>query len=75
MPKTMNPKNIIAACRLHFYGDELQDIAVLLDVAPSTLTRWKKTKIWIDYEAKLIDEWHQQQQENANTSSEQRTIK
>lgn len=67
MPKSMNPKKIIAACRLHFYGDELKDIAVLMEVAPSTLTRWKKTKIWIDYEAKLIDEWHQRQQEKEKT--------
>ncbi len=56
MPKSLNPKKICQACRLHFHGDELQDIAVLLDVAPTTLTRWKKTKIWKDFEAKLIDD-------------------
>ena len=69
MPKRLNPKLICQACRLHFYGDELQDIAVLIDVAPSTLTRWRKTQIWQDYEAKLIDEWHQRQQENENTQT------
>ena len=60
MPKGLNPKKICQACRLHFHGDELKDIAVRLDVAPSTLTRWKKTQIWHDFEAKLIDEWHQE---------------
>ena len=67
MPKRLNPKLICQACRLNFYGDELKDIAVLIDVAPSTLTRWRKTQIWQDYEAKLIEEWHQRQQENENT--------
>ena len=65
MPKSLNPKKICEACRLHFYGDSLTDIAVLLGVAQTTLTRWKKTDIWKDFEAKLIDEWHQQQHENA----------
>ena len=66
MPKSLNPKKIIEACRLHFYGDELKDIAVLMDVSPGTLTRWKKTDIWKDFEAKLIDEWNQQQNEAEN---------
>lgn len=67
MPKRLNPKKIIQACRLHFYGDSLTDIAVLLEVAKTTLSRWRKTEIWQDYEAKLIEEWHQRQQENENT--------
>lgn len=66
MPKRLNPKKIIQACRLHFNGDSLTDIAVLLDVAKTTLSRWRKTQIWIDYEAKLIDEWEQRQHENEN---------
>lgn len=65
MPRSLNPKKICQACRLHFHGETLTDIAILIDVAPSTLTRWKKTKIWKDFEAKLIDEWHQQTNENA----------
>ena len=60
MPKSLNPKKICEACRLHFYGDSLTDIAVLLGVAQTTLTRWKKTQIWKNFEDKLIDEWHQQ---------------
>ena len=64
MPKRLNPKRICHACLLHFRGDSLTDISVRLDVAPNTLSRWRKTQIWQDYEAKLIDEWHQRQQEN-----------
>lgn len=67
MPKRLNPKLICHACRLHFYGDTLTDIAVLLDINPCTLSRWRKTDIWIDYEAKLLEEWHQAQQEDTNT--------
>ena len=67
MPKSLNPKKICQACRLHFYGDELKDIAILLDVAQTTLTRWKKTHIWKDFEAKLIEEWHQETKADAKT--------
>ena len=68
MPKRLNPKRICQACLLHFRGDSLTDIAVLLDVNPATLSRWRKTDIWQDYEAKLIDEWHQQQHADTHTS-------
>lgn len=68
MPRVLPTKKICEACRLHFYGETFQDIAILLDINHCTLTRWRKTDIWQNYEAKLLDEWHQQQQENANTS-------
>ena len=62
MPKRLHPQRICHACRLHFHGDSLTDIAVLLDSAPTTLTRWKKTQISKDFEvSKLIDEWKPQQ--------------
>ena len=61
MPKRLNPKKICLACLLHWRGEPLKNIARKLSVAPNTLTRWRKTQIWKDYEAKLIDEWHQQQ--------------
>ena len=67
MPRVLPTKKIIEACRLHFYGDTLTDIAILLDVCIHTLSRWRKTNIWKDFEAKLIDEWKpQQQHENKN---------
>ena len=60
MPRVLQTKKICEACRLHFYGETFQDIAILLDINHCTLTRWRKTNIWKDFEAKLIDEWHQQ---------------
>ncbi|MCG9132759.1 hypothetical protein J5I95_13860 [Candidatus Poribacteria bacterium] len=30
------------------------------------ITNWRKTQIWKDFEAKLIDQWHQRQDENEN---------
>ena len=59
MPKDMNPKLIRHACRLHFDGDLLGDIAILLDVNPNTLSKWRKTQIWQDYYAELLAEWEQ----------------
>ena len=57
----LNENKIRQACLLHWNGDLLKDIAILLDVNPNTLTRWRKTKIWQDYEAKLLDECEQAQ--------------
>ena len=70
MARPLNPKLISQACLLHFNGDSFKDIAVRLDVHPNTLTRWRKTQIWQDYEAKLLEEWHQQQHENTNHQTE-----
>ena len=55
----LNPQKIREACRLHFYGDLLKDIAILMDINPNTLTRWRKTDIWIDYEAELLEQYEQ----------------
>lgn len=63
MPRVKNQKKIIEACRLHFKGETFGDIAILMDVNPATLSRWRKTQIWKDYEAKLIEEWEDQQKQ------------
>ena len=57
MPKDLNPKLIRTACRLHFNGDLLGDIAILLDVNPNTLSKWRKTQIWKDYYAELLEQY------------------
>lgn len=67
MPKHLNPKLIHQACFLHFNGDLLKDIAVLLDINRCTLSKWRKTDIWLQYEAKLLEELHQENKENAQT--------
>ena len=64
MPRVLPTKKICQACRLHFNGDTLTDIAILLEVDRCTLTNWRKTGIWQSYEAKLIEEWHQREYEN-----------
>ena len=51
-------KKIIEACRLHFYGDLLLgEIAILLDVNPNTLSKWRQTQIWKDYYAELLEQY------------------
>ena len=69
MPRVLPTQKICHACRLHFYGESLTDIAILLDVTPNTLSNWRKTDIWKDFEAKLIDEWHQETKADAQTQS------
>lgn len=61
MPIPLNPKKIRQACRLHFNGDTFQEIAILMDINPNTLTRWRKTDIWKDYEAELLEQYEQAQ--------------
>ena len=61
MPKRLNPKKIRHACRLHFNGESLGDIAILLDVNRCTLTKWRKTDIWQDYYAQLLEQYEQAQ--------------
>ena len=65
MPIPLNPKKIRHACRLHFNGDSFQEIAILMDINPCTLTRWRKTQIWQDYYAQLLEEYEQAEAENA----------
>ena len=60
MPRHLNRKKICEACRLNFQGEPVANIAILLDVKPNTIGRWRKTQIWKDFEDKLVDEWHQQ---------------
>ncbi|MYK22518.1 hypothetical protein F4054_09665 [Candidatus Poribacteria bacterium] len=69
MPRVLPTKKICHACRLHFNGETLTDIAILLEVSIHTLSRWRKTQIWNDFEAKLIDEWHQETKQNESTEN------
>ena len=57
MPKRRNPKLIRQACRLHFNGDLLKDIAVMMDINRCTISQWRKTDIWINYEAELLEQY------------------
>ena len=66
MPRVLPTKKVCEACRLHFYGETLTDIAIYLDVNRCTLTYWRKTQIWKDFEAKLLDEWHQETKSTEN---------
>ena len=68
MPKRLNPKRIHQACLLHFKGETLTDIAQTLEVNPATLSRWRTTEIWQNYEAKLLDEWHEETKANENAA-------
>ena len=59
MPKRLNPKRIHQACLLHFRGKTLTDIAIFLEINPATLSRWRKTQIWKDYYAELLEQYEQ----------------
>ena len=69
LARPLNPKLICQACLLHFNGDLFKDIAILLDVHPNTLTKWRKTQIWKDFEAQLIAELPKEMGANAKTEN------
>ncbi len=49
------PKLIIQACILDFEGTPYEQIAEQLKINKGTITNWRKTDIWKQTEAKLVD--------------------
>ena len=49
-----SPGSILKACEMHFNGMSNSEIAKHFDVDESTVSRWRKRKIWIDFKNELI---------------------
>ena len=49
-----SPGQILTACEMSFKGMSNTEIAKHFDVSDSTVSRWRKRKIWIDFEKELI---------------------
>ena len=54
-----NNKNILNACKMAFDGKTNDEIAALLGVNVSVVTRYRKTQLWKDFEKELIDTYKQ----------------
>ena len=46
---------ILAACEMSFNGVSNAKIAEHFDVTDSTVSRWRKLQVWIDFENELVD--------------------
>ena len=45
---------ILAACEMSFNGRSNSDIAAHFNVTESTVSRWRKRQIWVDFENELV---------------------
>ena len=45
---------ILAACEMSFNGRSNSDIAAHFNVTGSTVSRWRKHQVWIDFENELV---------------------
>ena len=45
---------ILAACEMSFNGKSNSEIAAHFKVTDSTVSRWRKHQIWIDFEDELV---------------------
>ena len=49
-----NTKMILTACEMSFAGKTDNEIAADLGTSVSAISRWRKNKIWIEFEQELI---------------------
>ena len=45
---------ILAACEMSFNGRSNSEIAAHFKVTDSTVSRWRKLQVWIDFEDELV---------------------
>ena len=50
----LKPKLVLEACQMSFNGIRNYEIAKKLNVNEATVSRWRKTEIWIDFEKELL---------------------
>ena len=52
--RRLNTKMILTACEMSFNGKTDAEVAADLDVSVSNVSRWRKHKIWREFEEELI---------------------
>lgn len=60
MPKRVSAKQLLIACRMSFDGKSNREIANALDFSETTISNWRKSEVWQEFEAELIDAYKQQ---------------
>ena len=49
-----NPKLILHACHLSFDGCTDKEIEKKLGITPQSISNWRKTELWQEFQAELI---------------------
>lgn len=60
MPRRVSAKQILIACQMAFDGKGNREIAAELGFTETTVSNWRKSEIWQEFEAELIDAYKQQ---------------
>ena len=60
MPKRVSTKQLLIACQMSFDGKGNREIAKELGFTEATVSNWRKSDIWQEFEAELIDAYKQQ---------------
>ena len=60
MPKRVSTKQVLMACQMSFDGKGNREIASTLGFTETTVSNWRKLKIWQEFEVELIDAYKQQ---------------
>ena len=60
MPKRVSAKQILMACQMSFDGESNSEIASKLGFTETTVSNWRKSELWQEFEAELIKAYKQQ---------------
>ena len=60
MPKLVSTKQILMACQMAFDGKSNREIGKALGFTETTISGWRKLKVWQDFEVELIDSYKKQ---------------
>ena len=59
MPKRHSKKQILIACQMSFDGKSNSEIAGELGATETTVSKWRKTETWAEFELQLVDAYKQ----------------
>ena len=60
MPRRVSKKQLLMACQMSFDGKSNREIANELGFTEATVSGWRKSEIWKDFEAELIKAYKEQ---------------
>ena len=60
MPRRVSTKQLLMACQMSFEGKSNREIARELGFTEATVSSWRKSEIWKDFEAELIKAYKEQ---------------
>lgn len=60
MPRKVTAKDVLTACQMSFQGETNKNIAKILGYTATTVSHWRNTELWKEFEEELIDAYKKQ---------------